>query len=54
MSQIKSTEELIRKAILDFDWHNYGLDEVGEADPEYAGDLAKEITAAIGTYLAGA
>lgn len=33
----------IRKAILDFPWSNFGLDEVEEADPEYADSLAESI-----------
>ena len=36
-------ERKIRNAILAFDWHNYGLDEMSEVDPEYANDLARKI-----------
>ncbi len=40
-------EETIKAAILAFSWWNYGLDEVDEADPEYAGALAAEIVNAL-------
>lgn len=33
----------IRKAIVDFDWSNYGLDELHDASPEYAEALAKSV-----------
>ena len=36
----------VARVILDFDWHNYGLDEVGEIDEEYA-DYAWELAGAI-------
>lgn len=36
-------ETVIRDAILTFDWHNYGLDNVAEANPEYATHLARHI-----------
>jgi hypothetical protein len=40
--------EATTKVILDFNWDNYGLDEVGEirpADADYARALAAEIVA---------
>ncbi len=43
-------DELIsvaRDAILGFDWHNYNLDEVSDADPEYADHLARAVVDAI-------
>lgn len=45
-----SEDELVktaRQAILDFDWSDYGLDEVSDADPEYADHLAKAVVDAI-------
>ena len=40
-------KKLISKAIRDFDWDDYGLDEVGEANPEYADHLATKIAEAL-------
>jgi hypothetical protein len=51
MSQQQTTAsqtETIRAAILAFDWGNYRLDEVDEAEPDYAADLAAEIATALG------
>ncbi len=41
-------EQVIKSAITEFSWDNFGLDEVGDADPQYAAALASEIAAAIG------
>ena len=52
MSQAQGTAEddyrveTVVDTILDFDWYNYGLDDVGEiprADADYARELAKRI-----------
>lgn len=43
----KARRARIVDAIITFDWHNYGLDEVDEADTEYADALADKIAAAI-------
>jgi hypothetical protein len=40
--------EKIHAAILDFHWWNYGLDNVSEAEKDWATDLADEIATAIG------
>lgn len=40
---LEPVEEKIRQAILEFDWWDYGLDLVDEADPEYASHLAHKI-----------
>jgi hypothetical protein len=37
----------IRTAVLEFDWHNYGLDEVGNSDAEYADWLTSSIVKAL-------
>ena len=34
-----------KKELLAFDWHNYGLDEVEEADKSWAHDLALRVAA---------
>jgi len=44
--------ELAADVILDFDWHNYGLDEVGEVERQYA-DYARELAARIIRRLDG-
>jgi len=38
----------IKRAILKFPWHNFGLDEVGEADSQYAQELAERIARKLG------
>jgi len=42
-----SVHEAIRSAVLNFRWYSYGLDEVSEADPEYADHLAAAVEAAL-------
>lgn len=38
---------LIKGRLTDFDWGDYGLDNVSEAEPDWADDLAVEIAVAI-------
>ena len=40
---MKTLQKTIRDSIVSFPWHNFGLDEVGDADPEYADALAERI-----------
>lgn len=42
------TKQAIKEAILSFDWSDYGLDEVEDADPEYAEHLAGHILSEAG------
>ena len=44
--------DLAVDVILGFDWHNYGLDEVGEIERRYA-DYARELAARIIRRLDG-
>jgi len=44
--------DLAVDVILDFDWHNYGLDEVGEIERSNA-DYARELAARIIRRLDG-
>lgn len=45
----RNTESRIRDAIVAFPWWNYGLDDVGEANPEYAAHLARQVVEVIST-----
>lgn len=38
-----SEQDTVAKAIEEFPWHDFGLDEVSEADKEWIGELAKAI-----------
>lgn len=42
-----SVVDTIAAVIRDWDWSDYGLDEVESADPEYATFLARDIAAAL-------
>lgn len=46
MDHVK-TAATIRDELLTFRWSNYGLDEVDEADTEWADHLADEIATAL-------
>lgn len=46
-AELDRIQALVRKRLIRFDWSNYGLDLMEDAEPDWADDLAGRLVAEI-------